>query len=186
MFGIADLSSFSSQPSSIIRPGRPDESVRTMMSRPIDCPCESGALDLPEEAVVVVDVLEVLDVHAVVLLERHERRMRLGLLVDVDVERPVRPGAATSAAPAPQRTVVVAAFFEPPHAASRPGTVSRAPPARARRSSSSRVNDWVISDPPPIGRRRTWLRARTTAGAARPARATPLPGRRPSPRPWRS
>ena len=48
MFGIADLSSFSSQPSWIMRAGSPDESVRTMMSRWIDCPCESGPSIFPK------------------------------------------------------------------------------------------------------------------------------------------
>ena len=50
MFGIALLSSFSSQPSSIIRRGRPDESVMTMRSRPIDWPCESGPSIFPKNA----------------------------------------------------------------------------------------------------------------------------------------
>ena len=48
MFGIALLSSFSSQPSSIMRAGRPDESVSTMMSRPTDCPCDSGPSIFPK------------------------------------------------------------------------------------------------------------------------------------------
>ena len=49
MFGIADLSSFSSQPSSIIRPGSPEESVSTMMSRPTDWFCESGPSIFPKK-----------------------------------------------------------------------------------------------------------------------------------------
>ena len=61
MFGIADLSSFSSQPSSIMRAGSPDVSVSTMMSRSDRLALRQWPLDLPEEAVVVVDVFEVLD-----------------------------------------------------------------------------------------------------------------------------
>jgi len=48
MFGSALLSSGSSQPSSIMRAGRPDESVRTMMSRSTDWPCESGPWIFPK------------------------------------------------------------------------------------------------------------------------------------------
>src|SRR6476646_9272002 len=47
-FGIAALSSFSSQPSLIIRPGNPDESVITMMSRPTLWPCDSGPWIFPK------------------------------------------------------------------------------------------------------------------------------------------
>src|SRR5439155_258402 len=47
-------------------------------------------LDLPEEGRVVVDVLDVLDVDAEALVELVERRPALRLLVDVDIERPVR------------------------------------------------------------------------------------------------
>src|SRR6266850_4708276 len=47
-FGIALLSSFSTQPSSIIRDGRPEASVRTMTSRPTECPCESGPWIFPK------------------------------------------------------------------------------------------------------------------------------------------
>ena len=69
MFGIADLSSFSSQPSSIMRPGRPEESVMHDQVAADRLALRQRAFDLPEEAVVVVDVLEVFDVDAVVLLE---------------------------------------------------------------------------------------------------------------------
>ena len=48
------------------------------------------ALDLPEERGVVVDVLDVVHVHAVLLLEVDERRVRVRLVVRVDVQRPVR------------------------------------------------------------------------------------------------
>ena len=48
MFGIAALSSFSTQPSLISRDGKPDESVMTMMSRPIPWPCESGPWIFPK------------------------------------------------------------------------------------------------------------------------------------------
>src|SRR3954453_13408605 len=47
-FGIDCLSSFSSQPSLISRCGKPDESVMTMMSRPIPWPCESGPWIFPK------------------------------------------------------------------------------------------------------------------------------------------
>ena len=47
-------------------------------------------LDLPVEPGVVVDVLDVVDVHAELLLELEERRERVVLLVRVHVERPVR------------------------------------------------------------------------------------------------
>ncbi len=48
MFGIALLSSFSAQPLSIRRPGKRELSVRTMMSRSIDWPCESGPWIFPK------------------------------------------------------------------------------------------------------------------------------------------
>src|SRR4051795_4096487 len=48
MFGMEGLSSFSSQPSLTIRPGKPDESVITMMSWPIDCPRASGPWIFPK------------------------------------------------------------------------------------------------------------------------------------------
>jgi hypothetical protein len=47
-FGIALLSSFSAQPLSISRLGKRELSVRTMMSRSIDCPCESGRWIFPK------------------------------------------------------------------------------------------------------------------------------------------
>src|SRR3954451_5173264 len=48
MFGIDGLSSFSSQPSLIMRPGKPDESVITMMSRPTPWLCDSGPWIFPK------------------------------------------------------------------------------------------------------------------------------------------
>ena len=48
MFGMADLSSFSTYPSRIIRPAI--QSVRTVMSRSIDWPCESAARFLPNHS----------------------------------------------------------------------------------------------------------------------------------------
>ena len=48
-------------------------------------------LDLGEELVVVVDVLGVVDLDAGLLREGVQRRVRRGLVVDVDVRRPVRP-----------------------------------------------------------------------------------------------
>ena len=48
MFGIALLSSFSAQPLSISRPGKRELSVRTMMSRSIDWPCDSGRWIFPK------------------------------------------------------------------------------------------------------------------------------------------
>src|SRR3954467_1569563 len=48
-FGSAALSSFSTQPSSIMRAGRPEASVRTMMSRPTDWFCESGPWIFPKK-----------------------------------------------------------------------------------------------------------------------------------------
>src|SRR5262249_16310999 len=48
------------------------------------------ALDLGEERGVVVDVLGVRDVDAELLLELLQRRVRMRLVVRVDVERPVR------------------------------------------------------------------------------------------------
>src|SRR3954452_19102560 len=47
-FGIDCLSSLSSQPSLIMRPGNPDESVMTMMSRPTLWPCDNGPWILPK------------------------------------------------------------------------------------------------------------------------------------------
>ena len=90
MFGIASLSSFSVQPLSIIVERYRSLSVRTMMSRSIDWPLRERALDLSEVLGVRVDVLGVDDVDAELLRERLERRPLLRLLVDVDVERPVR------------------------------------------------------------------------------------------------
>src|SRR5215212_7206182 len=48
MFGIDCLSIFSIQPSLIIRPGKPDESVMTIRSRWIDWPRESGPWIFPK------------------------------------------------------------------------------------------------------------------------------------------
>ncbi len=48
MFGIALLSSFSVQPFWIIREGKRELSVRTMMSRSIDCPRDSGPWIFPK------------------------------------------------------------------------------------------------------------------------------------------
>ena len=48
MFGIALLSSCSAQPLSIRSPGKRELSVRTMMSRSIDWPCDSGRWILPK------------------------------------------------------------------------------------------------------------------------------------------
>ena len=48
MLGIALLSSFSAQPLSIRSPGKRELSVRTMMSRSIDWPCESGRWIFPK------------------------------------------------------------------------------------------------------------------------------------------
>src|SRR5262249_26982826 len=53
-------------------------------------PVGQQRLDLVVEGLVVVDVLGVVDVDAVLLLERDERGLRVVLLVLVDVERPVR------------------------------------------------------------------------------------------------
>ena len=47
-FGMALLSSFSAQPLSISRPGKRELSVRTMMSRSIERPCESGPWIFPK------------------------------------------------------------------------------------------------------------------------------------------
>jgi hypothetical protein len=47
-FGIALRSSFSSQPLSIRMAGKRELSVRTMMSRSIDWPCESGRWIFPK------------------------------------------------------------------------------------------------------------------------------------------
>jgi hypothetical protein len=48
MFGIRSLSSFSTQPLSIIRPRKRSLSVRTMMSRSIELPCDSGRWIFPK------------------------------------------------------------------------------------------------------------------------------------------
>ena len=48
MFGIALLSSFSAQPFAISSDGKRELSVRTMMSRSIDWPCESGRWIFPK------------------------------------------------------------------------------------------------------------------------------------------
>ncbi len=48
MFGIALLSSFSTQPFLIKRSGYRELSVMTMMSRSIDCPRESGPWIFPK------------------------------------------------------------------------------------------------------------------------------------------
>ena len=95
-------------------------------------------LDLPEEARVVVDVLDVPDLDAVLLRELVERRVAMPL--DVDVERPVREdrtfcrGACSGRArPRPR-----------PAPRSAPGTASAAPPTAARRSRSERVSCVVI------------------------------------------
>ena len=48
MFGILSLSSSSTQPLSIISPRKRSLSVRTMMSRSIDWPCESGRWIFPK------------------------------------------------------------------------------------------------------------------------------------------
>ena len=48
MFGIAFLSSFSAQPFSISSAGKRELSVRTMMSRSIDWPRESGPWIFPK------------------------------------------------------------------------------------------------------------------------------------------
>jgi hypothetical protein len=48
MFGIALLSSFSSQPLSMRMRGKRVLSVITMMSRSIDWPCESGRWIFPK------------------------------------------------------------------------------------------------------------------------------------------
>jgi hypothetical protein len=53
-------------------------------------PTRKRALDLAEVGRVVVDVFCVLHGRAGLLLEHVERRMTLRLLVDIDVERPVR------------------------------------------------------------------------------------------------
>ena len=60
------------------------------MSRSIDWPCESGRWIFPKYVGVVVDVLDVVDRDARLLLELLEGRALLRLLVDVDVELPVR------------------------------------------------------------------------------------------------
>src|SRR5262249_36870400 len=71
-------------------------------------PARQLGLDLVVEGLVVVDVLDVVDVDAELLLERDEGREAVVLLVRVDVERPVgevkrlrelvrRRGAATTA-----------------------------------------------------------------------------------------
>ncbi len=48
MFGIRSLSSSSTQPLSIISPRKRSLSVRTMMSRSIEFPCESGRWIFPK------------------------------------------------------------------------------------------------------------------------------------------
>ena len=48
MFGIRSLSSFSAQPLLIMRPGKRELSVRTMMSLSIPRPCESGPWIFPK------------------------------------------------------------------------------------------------------------------------------------------
>ena len=60
------------------------QSVTTWMSRPPELALVVLLADLAEELVVVVDLLDVLDLGAVLLLERLERRALL-----VDVGRPV-------------------------------------------------------------------------------------------------
>jgi hypothetical protein len=52
-------------------------------------PTRERALDLPEEGCVVVDVLDVVDLHARLFREHVERWVLVPLLV-VDVQRPVR------------------------------------------------------------------------------------------------
>src|SRR6266545_4860907 len=65
--------------------------VRQHEDVPVDpLAARERASDLAEVLVVRVDVLEVIDLDAELLVERVERRPPLRLLVDVDVERPVR------------------------------------------------------------------------------------------------
>src|SRR6266540_2589297 len=73
---------------STVRTGFVNFSFQAMPVDPLAA--RERASDLAEVLVVRVDVLEVIDLDAELLVERVERRPPLRLLVDVDVERPVR------------------------------------------------------------------------------------------------
>jgi len=76
--GSAGLYSFSTHPSLTIRCGRPEESVITTMSRWTDWPRDRVPRSF-RERLIVVDVLDVVDLDAVLLGELIERRMALVL-----------------------------------------------------------------------------------------------------------
>ena len=127
-------------------------------------------LDLPEEAGVVVDVLDVLDLDAVLLRELVELRVALRLLLDVDVERPVREDERLAT------QLVRVGARRPRRGRQGPGNASAAPPTAARRSRSERVRLSVMSILLlcALDRRRMWPPGRTRARPARPARSPPL------------
>ena len=121
------------------------------------------ALDLAEVRGVVVDVLEVVDLDARLLRELLERRPLLRLLVEVDVELPVREpervGELLAAACGRRRRAAVSPP-PPPQAARKPGRVRAAPPSAARSSNCLRVRERFMPQSPSAegGRGRTSIR----------------------------
>ena len=87
--GMLALSSFCTQPRRISR-----ATIQSVLHHDVAAGVLAGLqlrLDLGEELVVVVVVLGVVDLDAGLLRERVERRVLLGLVVDVDVLGPVGP-----------------------------------------------------------------------------------------------
>ena len=156
MFGIALLSSFSAQPCLSIRPEiavvvRQHDDVAPGRLPPAQLGAELGVV----EARVVVDVFDVVDVDAVLLLELDQGRERVVLLVRVDVVAASwRSGASSRAAAWSRRKTACAPPPPPPQAASSPGTVRIEPLAAARRRKVFRVMRSVMARPPERRRRR--------------------------------
>src|SRR3954453_3985038 len=142
MFGIDGFSIFSSQPSLIIRPGKPDESVMTMMSRPIDCPRASGPWIFPKN-----DGLSLMSsVYLTLTPVFFVKASRVGCCLVFSLTSMYNGQFEKFSVDASLRvtSVVVSVFapdlmpLPPPHAASRPGIVSTDAPT-APRSSSCRL-----------------------------------------------
>ena len=138
-------------------------------------PARERALDLPEERGVVVDVLDVVDVDAGLLLELVERRVRLRLVVGRCRASSSRSGGSWRASAATSRRA--AGRLRPAAAAGgqEAGDRDRGSADSARSSSWRRVS-WSVIPLLPWSRRRTWspgsTRCRSAPGRVRRARCS--------------
>ena len=150
------------------------------MSRSIDWPCASGPSIFPKNSLLPLMSSKYATLTPVFFVKRVERRVLLRLLVDVDVERPVREAQRLRERAvdgvSPSRWLLAPPLIPPPppQAASRPGTASGGAAGGGPAEQLRRDSWWVIR-PPVVDRRRTLRPPRRSARSRSPSRRAAAP-----------